>query len=143
MTGRLEGKVALITGAGSVGPGWGNGRSAAVLFAREGARIAAADIKRSLLEPTVSMVQSEHGDIAAFNADVTDADQVEKLVADVLGRFGRIDVLVNNVGGSRSGGPVELSVADWQSQLDFNLTSTFLTCKFVLPAMKQQGPARS
>ena len=143
MTGRLEGKVALITGAGSVGPGWGNGRSAAVLFAREGARIAAADIKRSLLEPTVSMVQSEHGDIAAFNADVTDADQVEKLVADVLGRFGRIDVLVNNVGGSRAGGPVELSVADWQSQLDFNLTSTFLTCKFVLPAMKQQGPARS
>ena len=89
------------------------------------------------------MVQSEHGDIAAFNADVTDADQVEKLVADVLGRFGRIDVLVNNVGGSRSGGPVELSVADWQSQLDFNLTSTFLTCKFVLPAMKQQGAGRS
>lgn len=139
MTGRLEGKVALITGAGSVGPGWGNGRSAAVLFAREGARIAAADIKQSLLEPTVSMVQSEHGEIAAFNADVTDADQVEKLVADVLGRFGRIDVLVNNVGGSRSGGPVELSVADWQQQLDFNLTSTFLTCKFVLPAMKRQG----
>ncbi|MFD4194629.1 SDR family NAD(P)-dependent oxidoreductase [Amycolatopsis thermoflava] len=139
MTGRLAGKVAIVTGAGSVGPGWGNGRAAAVLFAREGAKVFAVDLKAEALAETVATVESEGGTIRTHLCDVTDGAAVAAMVEACRAEFGRVDVLVNNVGGSRKGGPVELSEQDWTAQLDYNLTSVFLTCKHVIPVMKAQG----
>lgn len=143
MSGRLEGKVAIVTGAGSVGPGWGNGRATAVLFAREGARVLAADRSADALKETLDLVAAEGGPMAGrmvgHECDVTDSASVEAMVAAALERFGRLDVLVNNVGGSRPGGPVELSEQDWNDQLAYNLTSVFLGCKHAVPAMLAGG----
>ncbi|GAB2991063.1 SDR family oxidoreductase [Amycolatopsis acidiphila] len=136
---RLEGKVAVITGAGSVGPGWGNGRAAAVLFAREGAKVFAVDLKPDALTETVRMIEDEGGTVRTHTCDVTDSAAVAAMVEACVAEFGRVDVLVNNVGGSRPGGPVELGEQDWRAQLDYNLTSVFLTCKHVVPVMKAQG----
>lgn len=138
MAGRLEGKVAIITGAGSVGPGWGNGRAAAVAFAREGAKVVAADIDLMAMAETEAALKSAGTDYALCQCDVTNSDSIAKLVQTALGRFGRIDVLLNNVGGSAKGGALELSEQDWLRQLNYNLTSVFLTCKHVLGVMKEQ-----
>ncbi|CAG7627527.1 SDR family NAD(P)-dependent oxidoreductase [Rhodococcus opacus] len=139
MSARLQGKVAIVTGAGSVGPGWGNGRAAAVRFAEEGARVFAVDLNRDALDETVARFDGPDGAIVPFQCDVTDTDAVRTMVDECRGTLGAIDVLVNNVGGSRAGGPVEMSEEDWNRQLEFNLTTTFLTCKHVLPHMKEAG----
>lgn len=139
MTGRLAGKVAVITGAGSVGPGWGNGRAAAVLFAREGAKVFAVDLDEEALAPTVHLAEAEGGTIRTHLCDVTDSASVAAMAAACREEFGRIDILLNNVGGSRKGGPTELSEADWSDQLDYNLTSVYLTCRHTIPVMKAQG----
>ena len=139
MAGRLDGKVAIITGAGSVGPGWGNGRAAAVRFAQEGARVVATDIDLAAMDETRDHLDAAGGDYLLDRCDVTDAGSIAALVARVTERFGRIDALVNNVGGSFKGGAVEMAEADWRRQLDYNLTSVFLMCKHVLPVMKAQG----
>ena len=139
MSGRLGGKVALITGAGAVGPGWGNGRATAVLFAREGARVVALDRDTAAAEATRQIIESEGHACAVETADVTDSSQIERVVATVREHWGALHVLVNNVGGSVPGGPVELSEEDWAAQLDVNLTSAFLATKCVLPVMEAQG----
>jgi NAD(P)-dependent dehydrogenase (short-subunit alcohol dehydrogenase family) len=139
MTGRLQDKVAIVTGAGSVGPGWGNGRATAVRFAEEGARIFAVDRNLDATAETVERVKAAGGDIVVHACDVTDAASVAAMVAACLDRYGRIDVLVNNVGGSAHGGPVEMPEEVWDAQLDFNLKSVFLTLKYVLPVMERQG----
>ena len=136
---RLENKVALITGAGSVGPGWGNGKSTAVAFAREGASIFAVDLVPEAAAETQAIIASEGGVCKTHHCDVTDAAQVKATIDACVAQFGRIDILVNNVGGSVPGGPVELSLDEWQGQLDFNLTSAFLTCKHAIPHMERQG----
>lgn len=139
MSGRLAGKVALIGGAGSVGPGWGNGRAAAVLFAREGATVYIVDRDRDTLEVTAAQIRDEKGEAITRVADLTDSDDIEAMVEDCVARAGTVDILVNNVGGSRAGGPVELSLEDWNGQLSYNLTSVFLACKHVIPRMLQAG----
>lgn len=139
MTGRLQDRIAVVTGAGSVGPGWGNGRATAVRFAEEGARIFAVDHNLDRVAETVERVEAAGGEIAIHQCDVTDSASVAAMVAACLKRFGRINVLVNNVGGSAPGGPVEMSEEVWDSQVDFNLKSVFLTLKHVLPVMEQQG----
>ena len=139
MTGRLEGKIALITGAGSVGPGWGNGRAMAVRFAEEGAKIFAIDREPDRMKETVARVEAAGGKIATHVGDVTDGQQVAAFVKACVDKFGRIDVLANNVGGSAAGGPVEMSEVVWDAQVDSNLKSVFLTCKHVLPIMETQG----
>lgn len=140
--GRLHGKVAIITGAGCVGPGWGNGRAAAVAFAREGAQVFAVDLRAEAMAETVERAEGgkgEGGGILTHTCDVTEAAQVEGMVQACMAAFGRVDLLVNNVGGSARGGPVDLSQADWNRQLDYNLTSVFLACKYVIPQMVAQG----
>ena len=137
--GRLEGKVAIVTGAGSVGPGWGNGRAMAVRFAEEGAMVFACDRDVSRLDETVALVNVHGGVLVAHACDVTVSASIEAMVADCLAVFGRIDVLVNNVGGSAPGGPVEMSEEVWDAQIDYNLKSVFLGCKHVLPVMEAQG----
>ena len=137
MTGRLQGKVALVVGAGSVGPGWGNGRACASVFADEGARVLAADVSSEALEPTLELIRRHGGE--GQLCDVTDDAQVELMVSRCLELFDRIDVLVNVVGGSRKGGAAELGIHEWQGQLDHNLTSVYRTCHAVLPLLTAQG----
>jgi NAD(P)-dependent dehydrogenase (short-subunit alcohol dehydrogenase family) len=137
--GRLKDRVALVIGAGSSGPGWGNGKAAAVLFAREGAAVFAVDIDRAAADETVSSIRGEGGVAEAYEADVTVGEQVAALVVACVERFGRIDILQNNVGVVALGGPVEVSEADWDRVHDTNLKSFYLTSKYVLPVMERQG----
>jgi NAD(P)-dependent dehydrogenase (short-subunit alcohol dehydrogenase family) len=139
MNARLDGKVVIITGAGCAGPGWGNGRAAAVRLAEEGARVFAVDRDPAALVETVARVDAAGGTIVTRLCDVTNAASVAAMVKACMERWGRIDVLVNNVGGSAAGGPVEMSEDVWDAQVDYNLKSVFLTCKYVLPVMEAQG----
>ena len=139
MAGRLEGKVAIVTGAGCVGPGWGNGRAMAVRFVEEGAKVLAADRDLDRVQETLERAGVLRDSMLAHQCDVTDSVSVAAMVAAAIDAFGRVDILVNNVGGSAAGGPVEMSEAVWDAQVDFNLKSVFLGCKHVLPVMEQQG----
>ena len=138
MTGRLDGRIAIINGAGCVGPGWGNGRASAVRFAEEGAKIFAADINPTSMTETVEYVEAVGGTIRTHECDATDGSSVKDMVAACLEHFGRVDVLVNNVGGSARGGPVDMDEETWERQVRFNLTSVYLSCRNVLPHMAEQ-----
>lgn len=135
---RLKDKVALVVGAGSVGPGWGNGRACATIFAAEGAQVVAADINKDALDVTLDNIASQDGHGHGIVCDVTDSDSVRALIRETIGAYGRIDVLVNVVGGSRAGGAAELDEQGWNQQLDFNLTSVYRTCHEVIPHMITQ-----
>jgi NAD(P)-dependent dehydrogenase (short-subunit alcohol dehydrogenase family) len=137
--GRLASRVAVINGAGSVGPGWGNGRATAVIFAREGATVFLTDRDTDSLEVTAQQIRDEGGTAHTHLLDVTESVGVQAFFEECERQVGRIDILVNNVGGSRSGGVVDLSLDDWNSQLQTNLTSAFLACKHVIPIMRRGG----
>ncbi len=139
MSGRLEGKAALVMGAGSVGPGWGNGKATSVLFAREGASVVCADINAAAAEETARIIRSEGGRAEAIACDVSRHSDVKAAVATTLGTFGRLDVLDNNVGLAEVGGVVELSEADWDRIFAVNLKGAFLAMKEAIPAMLSQG----
>jgi NAD(P)-dependent dehydrogenase (short-subunit alcohol dehydrogenase family) len=138
VTGRLQDRIAIVSGAGCVGPGWGNGRAIAVRFAEEGARIFAVDRDFDAVRETIDRVKAVGGEIVTHQCDVTGAASVEAMVKTCLDRFGRVDILVNNVGGSAHGGPGEMSEEVWDAQVDHNLKSVFLTLKYVLPVMERQ-----
>ncbi len=137
--GRMAGKVVLVFGGGAAAEGWSNGAAAAVLYAREGGRVAVADLSRAAAEATVALITAEGGDAIAIPADVTQSGQVEDAVARTMVGFGRLDVLHNNVGATVMGGPVELSEEAWRRGLDLNLTSAFLACKHAIPPMLAGG----
>jgi NAD(P)-dependent dehydrogenase (short-subunit alcohol dehydrogenase family) len=136
---RLDGRVALVMGAGCIGPGWGNGNAAAAAYARAGAAVVAVDRDLQAAEATRGLVLAEGGTCAAWAADVTSGASVEAAVAEAMRRHGRIDVLHNNVGHAGMGGPVELAEAEWDRILDLNLKGVFLACKHVLPVMLAAG----
>ena len=136
---RLQGKTALVFGAGSSGPGWSNGRAAAALYAREGAHVFAVDLRAESAEETCRIITAEGGRCTALTADVTDSGQILAVVAAMREQVGRIDVLHNNVGITEMGDPIEASEESWHRVIDTNLTGVFLTCKHVLPAMLAQG----
>jgi NAD(P)-dependent dehydrogenase (short-subunit alcohol dehydrogenase family) len=136
---RLKGKTALVVGAGSIGPGWGNGKATAVTFAREGARVLCVDRNAAAAEETVKIIEAEGGNAAAFTADASRAADVEAMVAACLKAFGRIDVLDNNVGIAEMGSVVEVSEADWDRVFAVNLKSAYLAMKHVIPVMVRQG----
>jgi len=138
MSGRLQDKVAIVTGAGCVAPGWGNGRATAVRFAQEGAKIFAVDLKPESVKETVRHVKEADGEIIVHQCDVTSGDSVAAMLEACVTHYGRIDVLVNNVGGSAHGGPVEMAEEVFDRQIDYNLKSVFLTLKNVLPIMERQ-----
>jgi NAD(P)-dependent dehydrogenase (short-subunit alcohol dehydrogenase family) len=135
MSNRLKDKVAIVFGAGSVGPGWGNGKATATLFAREGAHAVCVDYNPDAAKETVDIIASEGGLASAAICDVTQSDQVKQIVDDTVAKHGRIDVLHNNVGYATMGGPIELSEQEWQKTFDLNITGCFITCKHVLPHM--------
>src|SRR5215471_9037398 len=112
---RLKGKTALVVGAGSIGPGWGNGKATAVTFAREG------------------------GKATAFAADVSRAAEVEAMVAACMKAYGSIDVLHNNVGIAEMGSVVDVAEAEWDRVFAVNLKSAYLAMKHVIPVMIKQG----
>lgn len=139
MAGRLQGKVALVLGAGSSGPGWGNGKATAVTFAREGARVACVDVNEAAARETADLVAGEGGEAIALKADVTRAADVAAAVQATLDAFGRIDVLDNNVGIATVGGVVDLSEEEWDRNFAVNLKGCFLAMKHVIPVMERQG----
>jgi NAD(P)-dependent dehydrogenase (short-subunit alcohol dehydrogenase family) len=136
---RLDGKVAFIAGAGTVGAGWGNGKATAVLMARQGAKVFGTDLNAAAVEETRAIIAAEGGVCHAVTCDATDSAAVKRAVDACLERFGRIDILVNNVGGSAPGGPADMPEEVWDRQLEHNLKTAFLGCKHVLPVMERQG----
>ena len=137
---RLRDRVALVFGAGCCAPGWGNGRSTAVAYAREGAKVVAVDNVTERAEETAKIIRAEGGRVAVVNADVTDHAQVKAAVQAARDAFGgRIDILHNNVGITAMGGPIEESLESWEHVIRTNVTGAFLTCKETLPVMLAQG----
>ena len=133
----------MVTGAGSIGPGWGNGKATAVLFAREGARVFGVDIHLTAAEETRSIVEQEGGICTVMKADVSKVDDVRTMVERCVETFGRIDILHNNVGIVVVGGPVETDEATWDRVMAVNLKSMFLTCKYAVAAMLESGGGRA
>jgi NAD(P)-dependent dehydrogenase (short-subunit alcohol dehydrogenase family) len=137
--GRLQDKVAVVSGAGSVAEGWSNGKATAVLFAREGAKVFAVDRDSRAAEETCAIILSEGGVCTAHQCDVSDTDEVTKMVEACAAAYGRIDVLFNNVGVQAVGGPLELDETDWDRLMTVNVKSMYLTCRAVIPFMLRQG----
>jgi len=135
----LAGKVAVVTGAGSRGEGIGNGRAAAVLFAREGAKVLLVDQTRKAAEETLEMIRTEGGEAAVFEADVTQSKDCEAMVADAVGRWGKLDILDNNVGIGGRATVVDVDEAEWDHLMRVNVTSMMLTSKHAIPAMVRAG----
>ena len=136
---RLKGRSAIVFGAGSSGPGWGNGKAAAVAFAREGAKVACVDLSAEAAEETAAIIRAEGYDAVAIAADVTQLASLEAAAAQAAEAFGRIDILHNNVGVTHMGGPVELDEDKFQAALDLNIGPVYRTAKAVLPYMLKAG----
>ncbi|QIO36653.1 SDR family NAD(P)-dependent oxidoreductase [Bradyrhizobium sp. 1(2017)] len=136
---RLKGKVAMVVGAGSIGPGWGNGKATAVTFAREGALVFCVDRNAAAAAETAKIINDEGGKATAFTADVSRPAEIEAMVASCLKAHGRIDVLDNNVGIAEMGSVVDVSEESWDRVFTVNLKSAYLTMKHVIPVMVKQG----
>jgi NAD(P)-dependent dehydrogenase (short-subunit alcohol dehydrogenase family) len=136
---RLKGKTAMVVGAGSIGPGWGNGKATAVTFAREGAQVFCVDRNGAAAQETVDIITSDGGEATAFTADASRSDEVEAMVAACLKAYGRIDVLDNNVGIAEKGTVVSVEEASWDNAFNVNLKSAYLAMKHVIPVMERQG----
>lgn len=139
MGNRVKGKVAIVTGAGSIGPGMGNGKAAAILYAREGAQVMLVDYNLKAAEETRSLIDKEGGDCITFKADVTKSTDCKNLVEKCVQTYGKINILHNNVGIEIPGGVDEMSEEDWDKTMRVNLKSMFLTCKYAIPFMENQG----
>ncbi len=139
MAGRLEGRVAVVIGAGSSGEGLSNGRAAAALFAREGARVFAVDARAETLEPTRDMIQKEGSAVECFAADITDRQAVVEAMKKCVAVFGSINILHNNVGIASTGGVTAISYEEWDRVIATNLTGALNTCRAALPHMEAAG----
>jgi NAD(P)-dependent dehydrogenase (short-subunit alcohol dehydrogenase family) len=136
----LKGKVAIVTGAGSRGDGIGNGRAASILLAREGTKVALLDATREWAETTKAMIDKEGGTAMVVVADVADQSSCEAAVKAVTDAWGRVDILVNNVGiGGPMGNAVEVDPAAWEAAMRINVTSMMLMAKYAIPEMRKQG----
>lgn len=135
--GRMTGKSVLVMGGGSIMPGWGNGKAAAVLYAIEGARVVVCDARQEAADETVAIIAKAGGTATAVAADATSETDVARAVARCNGR---IDVLHNNVGGSGTGRSLDdITLDDWNATIARNLTSAMLSCREVIPVMVAQG----
>jgi NAD(P)-dependent dehydrogenase (short-subunit alcohol dehydrogenase family) len=138
MTKRLEDRVAIVFGAGSVGPGWGNGKAAAVQYAREGARVVTVDINGAAAAETRDLIVGEGGRAISCECDVTRRDQIDAVVAAARAEFGTVDVLHNNVGLPAMGSLDSLTEEVWDQAMDVNLKSVLLCCQATIPTMLEQ-----
>lgn len=138
--GRLEGKVAIVTGAGSTpGPGVGTGKAISVVLAREGARVLLVDLHRDRAEDTLEMIEREGGTAAVFAGDCRRARDCEAMVRAAIDAFGGVDILVNNIGRAALGTVVDTTEEAWDEVLDLNLRTAFLASKYAVPAMIERG----
>ena len=136
---RLEGKVAIVTGAGSSGPGVGTGKASSILFAREGARVLLVDRVGQRAEETLASIREDGGEASVFEADITRERDCRSMVDAALERYGSLDVLFNNVGIDGRGDVVETEEEDWNQVMAVNLKSMMLTSKFAVPKMAESG----
>lgn len=138
---RLSGRVAIVTGAGSRAPGGiGNGRATSVLLAREGVRVALVDRVRSWATETLEMVERDGGEAFVVEADTADAEACGRAVAETVSRWGRLDILVNNVGVSGPvGTAVDVDPEEWDRAMRVNVTSMMLMAKYAIPEMRKLG----
>jgi NAD(P)-dependent dehydrogenase (short-subunit alcohol dehydrogenase family) len=136
---QLDGKVAIVSGAGAIKGGIGNGRAAAILLARAGAKIMAVDRDLELAAETARLIEAEGGEALAHAADVTEEAECEAMVALAMQTFGRVDVLDNNVGIGSSRNVVLEEVETWERVMKVNVQTMFLTAKYAVPAMIDSG----
>ncbi len=136
---RVKGKIAIVTGAGSIGPGTGNGKASAILYAREGAMVMLVDRNLKAAEETRHIIEEEGGISFTFEADVTIPGDCESIAKKCIDVYNKIDILHNNVGIEIPGGVVETTEEIWDKVMNVNLKSMFLTSKYVLPYMVKQG----
>ncbi|MCH2504354.1 MAG: SDR family oxidoreductase [Chloroflexota bacterium] len=136
---RLEGKVAIVTGAGSSGPGVGNGKATSLLFAREGARVLLVDATLERAEETQRMIQEEGGKASVFQGDMTSRDDCQAMADAAMERYGRLDILDNNVGMSMRGTVVDVSEDDWDRIIAVNVKSMIFASGAAIPYMKESG----
>jgi len=135
----LVGKVAIVTGGGAAGDGIGNGRGACILLARAGARVVVVDREKALAQRTVAMIEEAGGQGVAVEADVTRAADCAAVVQTALDRFGRLDLLDNNVGIGSRGTVLDETEENWRRVMQVNVDSMFLMAKHAIPAMRRQG----
>jgi|TARA_B100000470_G_scaffold55246_1_gene41723 NAD(P)-dependent dehydrogenase (short-subunit alcohol dehydrogenase family) len=136
---RLEGKVAIVTGAGSRGEGVGNGKATATLFAREGASVLLADMEIERANETLQGIESEGGIASTIKVDVTRDGDCLELVDTAIERYGRLDILDNNVGNSFRKSVTEIEPDEWDSYMELNLKSMVLTSRHAIPRMIDTG----
>jgi NAD(P)-dependent dehydrogenase (short-subunit alcohol dehydrogenase family) len=134
--GRLAGKVAIVAGAAARGEGVGNGAAVAILFAREGASVVLVNRGLERARALEETIRAEGGEATAFAADVTQPDATEAMAAFAVERYGRLDVLHNNVGVGAGGDTVTVTLDDWNRLLQANLTSAMLCCRACIPRMR-------
>jgi NAD(P)-dependent dehydrogenase (short-subunit alcohol dehydrogenase family) len=137
--GRLAGKVAIVTGAAPCAPGIGNGTAAAILFAREGAKVLLVNRSEGHAQELQHTIEAEGGISSVCAADVTKAADVERMVETAIQRYGKLDILHNNVGGGTGGRITEVSEEDWDATMDACLKSMMLCCKYSIPQMLASG----
>lgn len=139
MAGRLAGKTAVIMGAGSIGPGWGNGKAIAALYAREGANVVCVDNRLDAAQETAHLIQEAGGNAIALAADVTRLADIAAVHAKAEAQFGPIHILNNNVGIVSTGGVVDIDETEWDRVFAINLKSCYLAMKQFIPAMQKHG----
>src|SRR5213592_2331941 len=135
MSGRLSGKIAIVTGAGSRGPGLGNGKATAILFAREGAKVLCVDQMKERAEETVAAIRAEGGETTAHAADVTRAAECAAMVRAAVDRWGGVDILHNNVGIESRKGLLDTTEEEWDRVISVDLKSMFLATQAAVPAI--------
>lgn len=136
---RLKDKVAIVTGAGSRGPGTGNGKAAAILFAREGAKVLLVDLCPERAEETMDIIEKENGHSSTYIGDVTNESDCRDMVETVVQRYGRLDIVDNNVGIPKRQTVLEVSQQDWDHVMETNVKSVMLTSKYAIPELIRCG----
>ncbi len=136
---RLQDKVAIVTGAGSSGPGTGTGKAASILFAQEGAKVLLVDRNTQAAEETLAIIHEQGGEASVMAADVTSAADCEAIVNAAVERYGALHILFNNVGITGPGTPTDVEESVWDNVLDVNLKSMMLTTKYAAPKMIDAG----
>jgi len=136
---KLEGQVAIVTGAGSSGPGFGTGKAISVLFAREGASVVLVDKHEDRAAETLRLIEDEGGDAAVVTADLADLSAGPEVVGEAVSRYGGVDVLVNNAAVASSTSLLETSPELYQQIVAVNLTAPFMLSKAAIPVMVERG----
>jgi NAD(P)-dependent dehydrogenase (short-subunit alcohol dehydrogenase family) len=136
---RLKDKVAMVVGAGSIRPGMGNGKATAILFAREGAKVVAVDRNLDAAQETVGIIRNEGGEAIAVKADVTRESDAKSLIEMTMAKYGKLDILFNNVGIAEGGIGLTVKEEEWDAVMDTNLKSVLFVCKYAVPEMIKSG----